>query len=104
MKELIPTLAAYCVLSELPTYHQEQVKKAFSYIETATPNDENTICYLKLDEDHGYTLTVDFFHSDHIPETEKIYLDFTNEERPQLNKLIITGIHYSLAHIDDIYY
>lgn len=101
MKRPIPTLAAYCDLSELPAYHKEQVYKAFSYLETK-PDNDNTECYLRLEEDNGYTLTVKFFNDD-ISETEIIYLDVIDEERPQLNRLITTGIQYSLERIAQIY-
>lgn len=102
MKRPIITLAAYCDLSELPAYHQEQVQKAFSYVQTAKPDDSNTECYLRLEEDNGYTVTVNFFWSDDVPETEIVYLDVTDEERPQLNRLITTGIQYSLERIAEI--
>ena len=103
MKRPIPTLAAYCDLSELPAYWQEQVQKAFNYIKGAAPNDDNTECYLRKEEDKGYTLTVNFFYSDDVPETETLYLDETETERQELDCLIITGIQYSLAHIAEIY-
>lgn len=102
MKRPIITLAAYCDLSELPTYHQEQVYKAFRYITTAKPDDDNTECYLKAEKDNGYTLTVEFFYNDDVPEVEIIYLDVTDEERPQLNQLIIKGLQYSLDRIAEI--
>lgn len=103
MKRPIPTLAAYCDLSELPAYWQEQVQKAFSYIKGAAPNDDNTECYLRKEEDKGYTLTVNFFYSDDVPEIETLYLDETETESQELDRLIITGIQYSLAHIAEIY-
>lgn len=102
MKRPIITLAAYCDLSELPAYHREQVYKAFSYVQTAKPDDNNTECYLKAEKDSGYTLTVDFFCNDDVPETEIIYLDVTDQERPQLNQLIIKGLQYSLERIAEI--
>lgn len=98
----IISLAAYVGLSELPAYHQEQVHKAFRGITTAKPDDDNTECYLKAEKDSGYTLTVDFFYNDDVPETEIIYLDVTNEERPQLNQLIFKGLQYSLERIAEI--
>lgn len=101
MKRPIITLAAYCDLSELPAYHQEQVKKAFSYVRRAEPDDDSTECYLRFEEDTGYTVTVDFFCGDDVPEIETVYLDVTDEERPQLNQLIAKGLQYSLAHIND---
>lgn len=102
MKRPIITLAAYCDLSELPAYHQEQVHKAFSYVQTAKPDDDNTECYLRLEEDNGYTVTVNFFYNDDVPETETVYLEVTDEERPQLNQLIIKGLQYSLERIAEI--
>ena len=102
MKRPVITLAANCDLSELPAYHIEQVQKAFSYVRTAEPDDENTECYLRAEKDSGYTLTVDFFCGDDVPEIETVYLDVTDEERPQLNQLIIKGIQYSLERIAEI--
>jgi len=57
---------------------------------------------LKAEKDNGYTLTVEFFCNDDVPEIEIIYLDVTDEERPQLNQLIIKGLQYSLERIAEI--
>lgn len=103
MKRPIPTLAAYCDLSELPAYWQEQVQKAFSHIQGAAPNDNNTECYLRKEQDSGYTLTVNFFYCEDVPETKELYLDETPKESRELDNLLIKGIQYSLAHIADIY-
>ena len=104
MKRPIPTLAGYCDLSELPAYWQEQVQKAFSYIKGATPDDENTECYLRKEQDRWYTVTVNFIYSeDEVPEVEDIDLQPTDEEQAILDSLIIKGIQYSLEHIAEIY-
>ena len=99
----IISLAAYVGLSELLAYFQEQIRQAFKYVKGAAPNDDNTECYLRKEQDRWYTVTVNFIYSeDEIPEIEDIELQPTDEEQAILDELIIKGIQYSLKHINEI--
>ena len=99
----IISLAAYVALSELPDYFQAQIRQAFKYVRGAAPNDDNTECYLRKEQDRWYTVTVNFIYSeDEVPEIEDIDLQPTDEEQAILDSLIIKGVQYSLEHINEI--
>lgn len=99
----IISLAAYVGLSELPAYFQEQIRQAFKYVKDAAPNDDNTECYLRKEQDRWYTVTVNFIYlEDEVPEIEEIDLQPTDEEQAILDELIIKGVQYSLEHIEEI--
>ena len=103
MSNRIISLAAYVGLSELPAYFQEQIRQAFKYVRAAAPNDDNTECYLRKEQDRWYTVMVNFIYDENeVPEIEEIDLQPTDEEQAILDELIIKGVQYSLEHINEI--
>lgn len=103
----ILSLAAYLplevlpesVLQELLTELRHDIFKDFNF------TDDNTELYFLKAQDHycDFEVTATTVYSeDEPPETEIIYLALCEDERKELDKLIIERTLYALQHISEI--
>ena len=107
MQEIL-SLAAYIPFAVLPeSVTQEiisEIRKGF-FLKDFTPTDENTELYfLKA---HGsccdYEVTATMVYSENEPpETEILYLGLTEDERKEVDRLIIERMQYAIQHISEI--
>lgn len=106
MQEIL-SIAAYLPFSVLPeSVTQEiisEVKRGF--LKDFSFTDENTELYFLKAQGNScdYEVTVSTVWSeDEPPETEILYLGLTEDERKEVDRLIIERIQYALQHISEI--
>ena len=101
MNNEIMSIAAYIPFCLLPEYVRHEIQKQFT--ESITEN--NSECYVRLEKDNGYIVDVSAITSeDEPPKVARVYLaELTEQERQQINLLIVSRLKHSIAHINEIY-
>lgn len=106
MQEIL-SIAAYIPFAVLPEGVTQdilsEVKRGF--LKDFTFTDENTELYFLKAQGSccDYEVTVSTVWSeDEPPETEILYLGLTEDERKEVDSLIIERIQYALQHISEI--
>lgn len=107
MNEIL-SIAAYLPFSVLPeSVTQEiisEIRKGF-FLKDFSFSDENTELYFLKAQgsccDYEVTATM-VYNENEPPETEILYLGLTENERKEVDRLIIERIQTALQHIDEI--
>lgn len=107
MKEIL-SIAAYLPFSVLPeSVTQEiisEIRKGF-FLKDFSFSDENTELYFLKAQgsccDYEVTATM-VYNENEPPETEILYLGLTEDERKEVDRLIIERIQTALQRIDEI--
>lgn len=107
MQEIL-SLAAYLPFGVLPeSVTQEiisEIRKGF-FLKDFSFTDENTELYFLKAQgsccDYEVTATM-VYSEDEPPETEIIYLALCEDERKEVDRLIIERMQYALQHISEI--
>lgn len=107
MKEIL-SIAAYLPFSVLPESVTEEIiseiRKGF-FLKDFSFTDENTELYFLKAQgsccDYEVTATM-VYDENEPPETEILYLGLTEDERKEVDSLIIERIQYALQHISEI--
>lgn len=107
MKEIL-SIAAYLPFSVLPESVTEEIiseiKKGF-FLKDFSFTDENTELYFLKAQgsccDYEVTATM-VYDENEPPETEILYLGLTEDERKEVDRLIIERTLYALQHIEEI--